>query len=126
MRHRPHGRRRHSDQLHRRALHLVVDVDVPLCRGDRAVPGQAREHPHGNPLARKLDDERPETRVAAGVADPGAPVKGPEMLRAGIGREPALRVLLGRKQRVPRIAGQMSQAVSVTMQLGTKFLCPWG
>jgi hypothetical protein len=35
-------------------------------------------------------------------------------------------VLLGRKQRVPRIAGQMSQAVSVTMQLGTKFLCPWG
>jgi hypothetical protein len=62
--------------------------------------------------------------VAAGVGDAGAPVKGPEMLRAGVQRKPALRALLGRKQRVLRIAGRMIQPVS--MQLGPQFLWPSG
>jgi hypothetical protein len=47
-------------------------------------------------------------------------------LGAGVRREPARLVVPVRKQRAPRIAGRMSQPVTVTMQLGTKFLCALG
>jgi hypothetical protein len=114
------------NQLHRQPLNLVVNVDLALRGRNRAMPREAREHPRGYLFVRDLRDERAPPRVTAQVLDARPLTIHQKSLGAGVRREPARRVVPVRKQRAPRIAGRMSQPVTVTMQLGTKFLCVLG
>ena len=72
---------------------------------------EAREHPHRDSFVRKLRNERAPPRVTARVFDPGSLVHCQKVLVAGVGHEPAPRMLLRREKAVASISRGMRVAV---------------